>query len=54
LFVEKWVVYDEVSITSIFGKNKKEVEPKSDQAEINIFTVASGLLYEVRILTAFY
>ncbi|KAF8524348.1 UDP-glucose:Glycoprotein glucosyltransferase-domain-containing protein [Hysterangium stoloniferum] len=40
-------VVDQVvaGISSIFGP-KKEVQVTDDQAEINIFTVASGLLYE--------
>jgi UDP-glucose:glycoprotein glucosyltransferase len=39
-----------VRVTSLFKPKESAVIPSQEQAEINIFTVASGLLYEVRRL----
>jgi len=36
-----------VRVTSFFKPKETAVAPSEGQAEINIFTVASGLLYEV-------
>ena len=50
-------VYD-FRVTSLFSSKKDEAaEPPAlvkKQAEINIFTVASGLLYEVRLEIPFF
>ena len=35
-------------VTSLFKPKENAIVPSETQAEINIFTVASGLLYEVR------
>lgn len=47
-----------LSVMSIFKTPKKEIStdviPVKQQADINIFTVASGLLYEVRTIMCVY
>lgn len=35
-------------VTSLFKPRESAIASSEEQAEINIFTVASGLLYEVR------
>jgi UDP-glucose:glycoprotein glucosyltransferase len=41
-------VEDVDRVTSLFKPKERAIVPSEAQAEINIFTVASGLLYEVR------
>ena len=41
-------VEDVDRVTSLFKPKGSAIVPSEAQAEINIFTVASGLLYEVR------